>query len=98
MTYTAESQAENIWKIYQHLAKSWVKVNWQLFSHAHAPPPTHTQTDTTVLWPSWISSGITRVSRHQKGKNQEGKTNLDLLEQEIVSGSSISWAICKSAL
>jgi len=25
------------------------------------------------------------------------KTDLDLLEQEIVSGSSISWAICKSA-
>ena len=29
--------------------------------------------------------------------HQEGKTNLDLLEQEIVSGSGISWAICKSA-
>jgi len=28
---------------------------------------------------------------------QEGKTSLDLLEQEIVSGSGISWAICKSA-
>jgi len=25
------------------------------------------------------------------------KTNLDLLQQEIVSGSGISWAICKSA-
>jgi len=32
------------------------------------------------------------VSRYQKGK-----TNLDLLEQEIVSGSGISCAICKSA-
>ena len=30
-------------------------------------------------------------------ENQEGKTNLDFLEQEIVSGSGISWAICKSA-
>jgi len=30
-------------------------------------------------------------------KNQEGKTNPDLLEQEIVSGSGISWATCKSA-
>jgi len=30
-------------------------------------------------------------------QNQEGKINLDLLEQEIVSGSGISWAICKSA-
>jgi len=38
-------------------------------------------------------SGTTRVSRYQKGKNQEGKTNLDLLEQEIVSGSGICWAI-----
>ena len=37
-------------------------------------------------------SGTTRVSRYQKGK-----TNLDLPEQEIVSGSGISWAICKSA-
>jgi len=33
------------------------------------------------------------VSRHQKGK-----ASLDLLEQETVSGSGISWAICKSAL
>ena len=29
--------------------------------------------------------------------NQEVKTNLDLLEKEIVNGSGISWAICKSA-
>jgi len=28
---------------------------------------------------------------------QKGKTNLDLLEQEIVSGSGSSWAMCKSA-
>ena len=34
----------------------------------------------------------TRVSRYQKGK-----TNLDLLEREIVSGSGISWALYKSA-
>ena len=32
-----------------------------------------------------------------RSANQKGKTNLDLLEQEIVSGSSISCAICKSA-
>jgi len=37
-------------------------------------------------------TGSTRVSRYQKIK-----TNLDLLEQEIVSGSCISYAICKSA-
>ena len=29
--------------------------------------------------------------------HQKGKTNLDLLEQEIVSDSGIRWAICKSA-
>jgi len=40
----------------------------------------------------WTVSGTTQVSRYQKGK-----TNLDLLEQEIVSDSGISWAICKSA-
>jgi len=33
------------------------------------------------------------VSRYQKGK-----TNQVLLKQETVSGSGISWAICKSAL
>jgi len=29
-------------------------------------------------------------------QNHHGKTNLDLLQQEIVTGSGISWAICKS--
>jgi len=37
-------------------------------------------------------SGTTRVKRRQKGK-----TNLDLLEQEIVSCNGINWAICISA-
>ena len=37
-------------------------------------------------------SGTTEVSRYQKGK-----TNLDLLKQETVSGSGIRWSICKSA-
>ena len=32
------------------------------------------------------------MSRYQKGN-----TNLDLLKQETVSGSGISWTICKSA-
>jgi len=47
---------------------------------------------TTILRPSWILSGTTQVNQHQKGK-----TNLDLLEQEIVGDSGISWATCKSA-
>jgi len=29
--------------------------------------------------------------------NHSGKTNLDLLEQELLSGSGTSWVICKSA-
>jgi len=37
-------------------------------------------------------SGTTWVSRYQKGK-----INRDLLEQQIVNGSGISWAICKYA-
>jgi len=49
-------------------------------------------THTTILWRAWILFGTTQVSRHQKGK-----TSLYLLEQEIVSGSGISWATCKSA-
>jgi len=40
----------------------------------------------------WTLSMTTQVSWYQKGKS-----NLDLLEQEIVRGSGISWAICKSA-
>jgi len=40
----------------------------------------------------WILSGTTQMSWYQKGK-----TTVDLLEQEIVSGSGISWAIYKSA-
>jgi len=48
--------------------------------------------------PPWTLSETTQVSQYQKGKiNQEYKTNLDLLEQDIVSGSGICWAICKFA-
>jgi len=59
----------------------------------------HTHRHTTVnLRPSWILSGTTRVRWHQKVKARKVKpTNLDLLEQEIVSDSGISWAIHKSA-
>ena len=53
--------------------------------------------NTIVLLLFWNLSGTTRVSRYQKGKTRKGKTNLDSLEQEIVSGSGICWAICKSA-
>jgi len=57
----------------------------------------HTHTHTTVLLLFWNMSGTTRVSRYQKGKTSKVKTNLDLLEQEILSGNGICWALCKSA-
>ena len=58
---------------------------------------THTHTHIIILLLFWNLSGTPQVSRYQKGKTRKGKTNLDLLEQEIVSGSGICWAICKSA-
>ena len=39
----------------------------------------------------WIQSRTTQVSWYQKSKT---RTNLDFMEQETVSGSGISWAIC----
>ena len=57
----------------------------------------NTHTHTTVLLLVWNMSGSTRVSRYQKGKTRKVKTNLDLLEQEIVSVNGICWAVCKSA-
>jgi len=45
----------------------------------------------------WILSKTTRESWYQKAKTRKVKSNLDLLEQEIVSSSGISRAICKSA-
>jgi len=54
-------------------------------------------THTTILLLFWNLSGTTQVSRYQKGKTRKVKTNLDLLQQEIVSGCGICWAMCKSA-
>ena len=57
---------------------------------------THTNTHTYIVLLFWNLSGTTRVSRYQKGENRKVKTNLDLLEQETVSGSGICWAICNA--
>jgi len=52
----------------------------------------------TLSFSKLISKQHTRIQLHKWASwHQKGKTNLDLLEQEIVSGSGISWAICKSA-
>ena len=48
---------------------------------------------TSRLYGSWSASARSyRILMYQRGK-----TNLDLLKQETVSGSGISWATCKSA-
>jgi len=55
------------------------------------------QRTTTTLQPFYSFLDFVQdypMSRCQKGKT---KTNLDFLEQETVSSSGISWAICKSA-
>jgi len=59
--------------------------------HSSSQRTTTTTTTTIVLWLFWILSRTTRVSQYQKGK-----TDLDLLEQETVSGSVICWAICNA--
>ena len=53
---------------------------------------THTHTHTHTHPFSGPLSGTTQVSRYQRGKPV-----WILLKQETVSGSGISWAICKSA-
>ena len=57
----------------------------------------HTHSHTSVLLLFWNMSGTTLVRRYQKGRTRKVKANLDLLEQEIVSGNGICLAICKSA-
>jgi len=64
----------------------------QLLSKSISPlQNTYTHTHTIVLRLLWILSGTTRLSQYQKGK-----TSLDLLEQQIVSGSCICSAICNA--
>ena len=86
---TAALHANSIkWRTVNH---SQLCISSEIQSHIkHIARDTHTLT--IILQLFWILSGTTRVSWYQKGK-----TNLDLLEQETVSGSDINWAICKSA-
>ena len=62
--------------------KCTMDISWNTHTHTH----THTHPFNGPL------SGTTRVSRYQKGK-----PIWILLKQETMSGSGISWAICKSA-
>ena len=57
---------------------------------------THTHTHTPILSLYWILSGTAQVSQHQKGKTSNVKS-IWMYWSKRVSGSGISWAICKSA-
>jgi len=57
--------------------------------NGYMPPSPHTHSRVTAL--------LDFVWDYPGELVPEGKTNLDLLEQEIVSGRGICWAICKSA-
>jgi len=61
----------------------------------HTSPNTHTHTQ-PFYGPLGFCLGLPGWAGSRKVK-KEGKTDLDLLEQEIVSGSGISCAICKCA-
>ena len=69
-----------------------VTVFANMHTHTNTCTHTHTQSHFMALL-DFVRT--TRISQNQKGKTR--KVNLDLLEQEIVSGSGISWAIRKSA-
>jgi len=77
----------------------WMPFGWWMESVRDECRPItwiHTHTHTTVLLLFWNISRTTRVSRYQKGKTRKVETNQDLLEQEIVNGSGICWAICNA--
>jgi len=62
-------------------------------THTHMHARTHAHTHTHICFTAlWTLSGITQVSGTRKVKPIG-----ILLKQEIVSGSGISWATCKSA-
>jgi len=83
----------NLWSGQSNELVDMTACGWPSWtSHFWVWSTRQTHTHTTVLLLFWNLSGTTRVSRYQKGKTSRGKTNLDLLEQEIVSGSGICWA------
>ena len=88
--YHTLSQINHQWTLHVQTCSVW-RGKW---SQHQLSQLTHTHTQ-----PFYCSSvtGTTQASRYQKGKTRKVKSNLDLLEQDIVSGSGFFWAICKSA-
>ena len=71
------------WKMKFMLTFEWFTGH----THAHAHTHTHTHSRLTALFPGLLGSASTR----------KVKPIWIVLKQETVSGSGISWAICKSA-
>jgi len=71
--------------------------HWQschLIGHTHTHAHTHAHTHNHFM-ASWIVSGTIRVSQHQKGKTRKVKPIWIYWSKRSVSGSGISWTICK---
>jgi len=80
-------------KIGQYLAKIWTARYGQEYSVRFFWPTLYTTT--ILVWRLSFHDNLGKPAPEKQ--NDSGKTNLDLLEQETVSGSGISWAIRKSA-
>ena len=86
MTLSIKLEAHNVLHCHQRRAELWPTCTALSSEEGWVVANTHTHPFNGPF------SGTTQVSRYQKGK-----TNLDLMKQETVSGSGISWAVCKSA-
>jgi len=71
---------------YKSIFAPYKFVNYKCHTHTHTHRHTHNR----------FTALLDSVRDYLGEPAPEGKTNLDLLEQEIVSGSGISWTICKS--
>ena len=87
---------QQVCTIIDHLFVAVYRLSSHFFGSLHVVLNFTTQHNTTVLLLFWNMSRTTRVSRRQKGKTRKVKTNLDLPEQETVSGSGICRAICNA--
>ena len=85
------SMYRSIQPLYKQTTMTYIHTRARAHTHMHAHARTHACTHTF----KGPFSRTTRVNQYQKGK-----TNVDFTEarkQETVSGSGISWDICKSA-
>jgi len=67
-------------------------------THTHARTDTHTHTQTHTVTHNHFTALLEYLRDHAgDAGTRKVKPNLDLLQEEILTGSGICWAICKSA-